>query len=90
MVKYTVSWINKAENDKHYQILTEIPHEELVSDAIRDILPRMNQKMADSQSNFSLSNDPNKFEFLKAKRTGHAKLDYPGKKTLTYWSLTVK
>ena len=78
MVKYTVYWVNHEEGDKVYQINIELPHLEVVADAIKDIIPYFNQKLALDNSNYQLSTDPNSFELYIAKRSGYPKSDYPG------------
>ncbi len=79
MVKYTFFWVSTKENDKVYQIVIELPHLVSVIEAIRDIIPYFNQRLAEDGSQYSLSNDPNLYDLYKAKKTGFAKLDYPGK-----------
>jgi len=79
LVKYTVSWVNKAENNKVYQIIIELSYLELVIEAIRDIIPYFNEKLAQENSPYILSTNPNLFDLYKAKKTGFPKLDYPGR-----------
>lgn len=77
MAKYTVFWANKRENSKLYKLVVELPHLETVMEAIRDIIPYFNQRLAEENSNYSLSTDPTLYEFFKAKKSGLPKTDYP-------------
>jgi len=77
MVKYTVYWVNK-QDDKAIQLLIEWPHVEIVIEAIRDVIPYINQRLAEENSPYILNSDPNMYEFFKAKKSGKPKLDYPG------------
>lgn len=77
MVKYTVYWINRLD-EKVYQLLIEWPHVEIVIEAIRDVIPYINQRLAEDNSPYMLNSDPNLYEFFKAKKSGKPKLDYPG------------
>jgi hypothetical protein len=77
MGNFTVFWISKKENEKMYQLLIKLPTMAKVQEAIRDVLPYMNQRLAEEKSNYMLSLDPNQFDFYKAKKNGKAKYDYP-------------
>jgi len=77
MVRYTIHWVNEKEGGKVYQIHIELPHPRIVIDAIQDLIPYLNEKLAHDNSKYQLSTDPNQFELYKAKRTGHAKVDFP-------------
>jgi len=77
MVRYTVHWVNEKEGGKVYHIIIELPHPRIVIDAIKDLIPYINEKLAQDNSKVQLSTDPNQFELYKAKRTGYAKVDYP-------------
>lgn len=78
MAKYSAYWANKKEDDKVYSVVLELPHLETVQEAIRDILPLLNQRLEAENSPFSLVEDPALFNLYKAKKTGHPKLDFPG------------
>lgn len=84
MVKYTFYWISEKENDKVYQIVIELPHLVSVLEAIRDVIPYFNQRLAEEGSQLVLANDPNLFDLYKAKKSGHAKTDYPGNLTQVF------
>jgi len=77
MTKYSAYWVSKGEGEKVYSVLVELPHLETVIEAIRDVLPYLNQSLAEENSPFILSEDPTHFDLYKAKKTGHPKLDYP-------------
>jgi len=87
MTKYSAYWISKGEGDKVYSVIVELPHLETVLEAIRDVLPYLNQQLAENNSPYILSEDPTVYDLYKAKKTGHPKLDYPGK---TSSCLTIK
>ena len=78
MIKYTIFWTSKAESDKIYQLIVELPHLETVLEGIRDIIPYFNEQLVQNGSNRALSLDPNLFELYKAKKSGRPKIDYPG------------
>jgi len=91
MCKYTIFWTNKKENNKLYKIIIELPHIESVIEGIRDVIPYFNQRLAEEGSQFILSNDPNLYEFRKAKKSGLPKEDYPGIEIVRFcnWFLIV-
>lgn len=74
---FTIFWVSKKENDKMYQLLIKLPTMAKVKEAIRDVLPYMNQRLAEEKSDYVLSLDPSQFDFYKAKKNGKAKYDYP-------------
>lgn len=85
MAKYTLNWINRRENDRLIQFTIELPYLLTVIEAIRDVVPLINQKLEEEQSNYRLQEDPKFFELYKSKKTGHPKTDYPG--TYSIYSL---
>jgi len=78
MTKYKAYWVNKKEEDKVYSVVVELPHLETVGEAIRDVLPLINAELEAEESAYVLSEDPKQFDLFQAKKTGHAKTDYPG------------
>jgi hypothetical protein len=78
MVKYTFFWVSSKENDKVYQIVIELPHLVTVFEAVREVIPYFNQRLAEDGSQYTLSGDANLYDLYKAKKSGHAKMDYPG------------
>jgi len=77
MTKYKAYWVNKKEEDKVYSVVVELPHLETVGEAIRDVLPLINAELEAEESAYVLSEDPKQFDLFQAKKTGHAKTDYP-------------
>jgi hypothetical protein len=77
MTKYKAYWVNKKEEDKIYSVVVELPHLETVGEAIRDVLPLINAELEAEESAYVLSEDPKQFDLFQAKKTGHAKTDYP-------------
>jgi len=77
MTKYKAYWVNKKEEDKIYSVVVELPHLETVGEAIRDVLPLINAELESEESAYVLSEDPKQFDLFQAKKTGHAKTDYP-------------
>jgi len=77
MVKYTITWINRVENNKIYEIIIEFPQMIKVNEAIRDMIPYFNDKLGQENSDYTLSEDPNLYELKKAKKNGFPKEDYP-------------
>jgi hypothetical protein len=78
VAKYTLNWINKRENDKLIQFNIELPYLVTVNEAIKDIIPLINLKLTEENSNWRLTDDVRLYELYKSKKTGHAKTDYPG------------
>lgn len=77
MAKYKAYWVNKKEEDKIYSVVIELPHLETVGEAIRDVLPLINAQLEEEGSAYVLSEEPKQFDLFQAKKTGHAKTDYP-------------
>lgn len=77
MIKYSFFWVSSKENEKIYNVNIEFPHLETVLEAIRDIIPYFNQKLAEEGAQYTLSLDANLYDLYKSKKTGHAKTDYP-------------
>lgn len=77
MSKYTIFWWNKRDSNKQYRVVIELPHLETVIEAIRDVIPYLNQRLAEDNSNYSLLPDPTIYEFFKAKKSGLPKVDFP-------------
>jgi len=80
MAKYSAYWVSRKEDDKVYSVIIELPQLENVLEAIRDVLPFLNERLTAENSPFVLSEDPTHFDLYKAKKNGHPKLDYPGNK----------
>jgi len=77
MTKYTAYWVNKKEEDKIYTVIVELPHLETVTEAIRDILPLINDAMLLEGSAYMLSEVPTYYEIYQAKKNGFPKTTYP-------------
>lgn len=77
LTKYTFYWNSVKENDKLYSVIIELPHFENVLEAIRDVIPYFNQKLAEDGSSLILNVDPQLYDLYKAKKNGQAKTDYP-------------
>lgn len=78
MIKYSFFWVSNKENEKVYNVNIEFPHLETVLEAIRDIIPYFNQKLAEENAPYTLSLDASLYDLYKSKKSGHAKTDYPG------------
>jgi hypothetical protein len=89
MAKYTLNCINKRENDKLIQFNIELPYLVTVIEAIKDVIPLINQKLTDEKSNWRLTEDARYFELYKSKKTGHPKTDYPGNTSTLFSSFSI-
>jgi hypothetical protein len=69
--------VSQNEGEKVYQVLIELPHLITVLEAIRDVIPYFNERLAADASTYTLSTDASLYDLYKAKKTGHAKTDYP-------------
>eukprot|EP01017_Pseudomicrothorax_dubius_P049466 TRINITY_DN9202_c0_g1_i11.p1 TRINITY_DN9202_c0_g1~~TRINITY_DN9202_c0_g1_i11.p1 ORF type:complete len:164 (-),score=22.08 TRINITY_DN9202_c0_g1_i11:714-1205(-) len=83
--KYTIFWESTRDKEVIYEVTLELPDFCLAKDGIRQAIKALNDQFCSEKKGFVINASDTSFELYAAKKTGKAKIDYPGKWFLCVW-----